>query len=75
MRYYGEVAELAGCTEENMEYQHNTTAETAVNIVRDRYPAIQKLQLTLAVNNGLTNGKHSLSDGDTIDLFPPFSGG
>lgn len=75
MRYYGEVAEIAGCKEENIQFQQENTSKEALSIILKRYPAIQRLQITLALNNQLINGDRNLKDGDTIDLFPPFSGG
>lgn len=75
IRYYGQLAEIAGCTEETQQLEHPFSLSQLTEKIQAKNPAIRELALTTAVNNRVFPLEKNLNEGDCVDLFPPFSGG
>lgn len=75
IRYYGQLAEIAGCAEETQQLEHPFSLRQLIEKIEAANPAIGELAVTMAVNNRVSNPEKNLNDGDNVDLFPPFSGG
>lgn len=75
IRYYGQLAEIAGCAEETQQLEHPISLRELTEKIKARNPAFAKLATTTAVNNRVFAPEKQLSEGDQVDLFPPFAGG
>jgi molybdopterin synthase sulfur carrier subunit len=70
---FGRLTELLGQSHLQLEDVADTNALTAR--LQQRYPALEQLNYQIAVNQTVIQGNQSLSDGMTVALMPPFSGG
>lgn len=75
IKYYAKYRESAGKKEEILEMEP-ITAGDLLSLLRSRYPEIARDKNSLlAVNNRFGKESVVLSDGDTVLVFPPVSGG
>jgi molybdopterin converting factor small subunit len=75
IRYYGQLAEITGQTEESLAIADSASLGESIENLRQRYPAMQTVAISAARNNETAEPETILADGDQIDLFPPFAGG
>ena len=74
---FARLAEAAGTRELTLSVDDSATVGDALNLLANRYPALGELgsALAVAVNESYAQGADALSDGDTLALIPPVSGG
>jgi len=75
IRYYGQLAEITGQTEERLSITDSTSLGESIENLKQRYPAMQTVAISAARNDETAEPETKLTDGDQIDLFPPFAGG
>lgn len=71
--YHGILADIAHRFDD--EYDPVGSTENLLKQFYEKYPAAKQYVFRVAVNNRIISGKSPVSDGDTIDLIPPFPGG
>jgi molybdopterin converting factor small subunit len=71
------LGEKLGRTSEHLELPAAATLKDATRALEQRLPGLTPLvpQLKFAVNDEFAGPETKLSDGDRIDLLPPFGGG
>lgn len=74
---FGQARELAGTGETSISVPSPSTVGDAVASLEERYPALVPLDRVLltAVNETYATRDEAVSDGDTLAIFPPVSGG
>lgn len=73
---FGITKEMVGSFEKNLELPSGTTVEGFLEILKNEYPALNKLtSLRIAVNEEYAEGNHEIMERDEIVLVPPVSGG
>lgn len=70
---FGRLTELLGQSHLQLADVADTNALTARLL--QQYPALAQLNYQIAVNQIVIHGNQPLSDGMTVALMPPFSGG
>lgn len=68
---FGQLAEITG-QEFYVEAADTAVLKTALQI---EFPALEKKEYTIAVNNRLIKGTYVLKENDEVALMPPYSGG
>ncbi len=75
VQYFAFFREQAGCSEESMSIDAQTTGELfALLCDNGRLPGGLN-NCKVAVNDAMTDWQHALADGDRVLLFPPVAGG
>ena len=72
MRYFAQLREQAGCSEEEVEVSEGTTVEQLHDLL---FPPPERLPVVLAVNQHYVPGAHLLNEGDEVAFIPPLGGG
>jgi len=76
LKYFGLLAEITNCNEEQLEFNANApTLFGLKNAVENRFPAFQKTAYSIALNQSLSNEEVLLKEADVIAFLPPFAGG
>ncbi len=75
VKYFGMIAEMADCLEENFSSTEATKVDDLVAIVTAKYPSMANLSFKVALNNRLAQSSDQLGERDEIALLPPFAGG
>lgn len=77
VRFFGECMDLTGAERAELHLSDPPSLATVMGIINDQYPALRKLadRLLMAVNEDYATPDTPLSDGDTLAIFPPVSGG
>ena len=70
---FGSLVEVIGQGDLTLEGISDT--DKLAEYLWERYPALKSRQYRMALNETLITGRAVLSDGDTVALLPPFSGG
>lgn len=70
---FGRIAELTGEQRQTFHDIHDTNR--LQEHVTQTYPDIANLTYSIAVNTVMIRENAALTDGDTVALMPPFSGG
>ncbi|MEL6810972.1 MAG: MoaD/ThiS family protein [Bacteroidota bacterium] len=73
LMYFGMLAEVTGCSEENLRTEATHIAELK-EILLEKYPELQSKDFRIAQDEELVSGEVVLN-GSQIALLPPFSGG
>ena len=75
--YFAQAARLAGCANEEFEYEQGLNLARLRETVLRRHPALSDLASSLrwAVAEQFAEPDAPLSPGDTVAVLPPFSGG
>lgn len=71
--YHGILSDIAQRTDE--QYNLVSSTESLMKNFYEKYPEAKKYLFRIAVNGKMIAEEISLTDGDTIDLIPPFPGG
>lgn len=74
LNYFGMIAEATNVQKEKLNLELKTIVELKAVLI-EKYPAIEKLNYQLAVNQNIVGNDFQLSNGDEIALLPPFAGG
>nr|WP_315174168.1 MoaD/ThiS family protein [uncultured Flavobacterium sp.] len=76
LKYFGLLAEITHCNEEQLELNANATTLFGLkNTIENRFPAFQKTAYSMALNQSLSNEEVELKEADVIAFLPPFAGG
>lgn len=75
IQYYGQLAEITGQTSERIAVNESASLGESIETLKKRYPEMQSVSISSARNNEIAEPQTILSEGDHIDLFPPFAGG
>ncbi|MGL5112094.1 MAG: MoaD/ThiS family protein [Flavobacterium sp.] len=76
LKYFGLLAEIANCNEEQLELKDSTASLMFVKKnIENRFPAFQKTTYSIALNQSLCNEEVLLKEEDVIAFLPPFAGG
>ena len=73
VRYFGQLQEVTGKSEEHFELTLDTTASLR-RFLKTLYPELGTMNVKIAQDNKITSDSSPLK-GQLIDLLPPFSGG
>jgi molybdopterin synthase sulfur carrier subunit len=75
IKYYAKYRDTIGKREEDLEVEEMTVRDL-LNLLRGKYPSLGGDKTSLiALNNKFQTDESKLSDGDTVSVFPPVSGG
>jgi MoaD family protein len=77
VRYYQKLREIAGTHEEILFADEGANLGNLLLRIFARHPEVRPLEnsLLFACNSRYAFKEELLSDGDVVDLMPPFSGG
>lgn len=75
IQYYGQLAEITGLTNERISIDDSASVSETIEKLKLRHPDIKTVAISAARNSESAGPDTLLSDGDYIDLFPPFAGG
>ena len=73
IKYFGLIAEVTGCSEENLEFSDATISEL-LETLNTKYPELKTKEFQVAQNHEIVSSDTVIS-GAEIALLPPFSGG
>lgn len=73
VHYHGILADIAHRFSETYEVVSST--ENLLQQLYEKYPEAKKYVFRIALNNCMISDNSKISNGDTIDLIPPFPGG
>ena len=71
--FFASIAEFTGC--ESFLVQHVSDTESLKLILTEKFPGLEKLSFSIAVNKTMVHSKTNLDESDEVALLPPFSGG
>jgi molybdopterin synthase sulfur carrier subunit len=76
LKYFGLLAEITHCNEEQVELTADVNSLLGLkSAVEQRFPAFQKTAYSIALNQSLCNDEVALKEADVIAFLPPFAGG
>jgi molybdopterin synthase sulfur carrier subunit len=76
LKYFGMLAEITHCNEEQVELNANVNSLLGLkSVVEHRFPDFQKTAYSIALNQALCNDEVALQEDDVIAFLPPFAGG
>jgi molybdopterin converting factor subunit 1 len=77
VRYFAAAREAAGTEAEDVELESGATVDGLLARLRERHPDLVSLAGTLrfAIGERFVTAETALSDGDTVVVIPPVSGG
>ncbi len=70
---FGIIADITGKSEWTIENIQHT--DELKKHLENLFPRLKNMKYAIAVNLLITNGNFELTDGTTVALMPPFSGG
>ena len=71
--FFASIAEFTKC--DTLLVQQVSDTESLKMVLKDKFPGIEKLSFSIAVNKNLVTSKADLAESDEVALLPPFSGG
>jgi molybdopterin synthase sulfur carrier subunit len=75
IKYFGAVADVTQKQEEQFQFENVNSLEGIQSELKARYPDLQKITYSFAINKSLANENTTLKDNDELALLPPFAGG
>ena len=73
IKYFGLLAEVTSCNEEQIEFT-GTLINELLETMYSKYPKLKETDFQIAQNNTITNDDTEISSTE-IALLPPFAGG
>jgi molybdopterin synthase sulfur carrier subunit len=73
IKYFGVLAEVTHCQEENLEFSKTTVGEL-LEFLFEKYPNLKQKDFQVAQNNSIVDKDAQIRNTE-IALLPPFSGG
>lgn len=70
---FGQIKEIIGMNP--VELEHVTNTEDVIQQLERRYPLLSQYQYMVAVDKKIATERTELTEGATVALLPPFSGG
>ncbi len=74
IKYFGMLAEATSITEEQLQIDNCSVSELVEKLIH-QYPALDKKDFKVAVNQQLVNHNYIINNKAEIALLPPFAGG
>jgi molybdopterin synthase sulfur carrier subunit len=74
IRYYGMLAEMANCEEEQLNWEGLTVKELK-NRLSEKYPAMSSVEYAVAVNQRIAEDNEQIDASHELALLPPYAGG
>ncbi|MEM0136201.1 MAG: MoaD/ThiS family protein [Thermoplasmatales archaeon] len=75
IKYYAKYVDYTGTRREDVEIERMTLSELLA-FLKTKYPRLKEDKSSLiAINDKFERDERVISDGDTISIFPPVSGG
>ena len=71
--FFGASADITG--KSKIEFTDVNNTDGLRKLLVEKYNSLQKLHFVLALNKKVVKENTKLSDGDTVAILPPFSGG
>ena len=75
VRYYGMLTDIAGCSEEEIRIDPESTVGTLQNLLNSRYPTFSSVPVVYFSGSRKWETGQNLTEGMEIECMPPFSGG
>ena len=73
--YFGVLAEIAGKSNELLEWDEGQNTDDVRKVLFEKYPALREKKFKLAVNQQIINGLTEVPTSADVALLPPFAGG
>jgi molybdopterin synthase sulfur carrier subunit len=73
IKYFGLLAEISGCREEELEFSKTTVSELMEALFK-KHPSLKERDFQVAQNHEITSREMPVTENE-IALLPPFSGG
>lgn len=73
--YFGVLAEIAGKSNELLEWGEGRNTDDVRKVLFEKYPALREKKFKLAVNQQIINGLTEVPTSADVALLPPFAGG
>ena len=73
VKYYGLLAEITDCNEEQLEFAGLTVSELREDIYK-KHSGLKKVEFQVAQDNNMVSNETIISSNE-ISLLPPFAGG
>jgi molybdopterin converting factor small subunit len=70
---FGRLTELLG--QSTLQLEDVADTDTLTRRLSGQYPGLTQIKYQIAVNQEIIHGNKCLTDGMTVALMPPFSGG
>lgn len=70
---FGQIIDIIGKTDLNISEVNNT--DELRNKLAELFPELRSIKYSIAINKKVVHSDVELSNGDTVALLPPFSGG
>jgi molybdopterin converting factor small subunit len=71
--FFGSISEATGRHEDVFEL--DGTLDDLTVLIRQKYPAVEGIKHSIAINHEINPDKQEIKDGDELALLPPFAGG
>ena len=71
--FFGVLSEVSGKQGEEISFSGDLAALFV--LLKQKYPALNDYQFSVAINQDISTESKELSPGDEIALLPPFTGG
>jgi len=77
LKFFGQLRELTGRSDEQIEVEPGAKIEELARVLAERFPKINKhlAVVSFSVNSEYVRKEKQLQDGDEVGLLPPISGG
>ncbi len=69
------LTDIAGCTEEEIQIDSDSTVGTLENLLNSRYPSFSNVPVIYFTGSRRWETGQTLTEGMEIECMPPFSGG
>ena len=73
IKYFGLLAEISGCAEEQLDFKQKTVADL-LDVLFQKYPSLKEKDFQVAQNLEISQKDAPITAAE-IALLPPFSGG
>lgn len=70
---FGRLTEIVGS--DRLQLENITDTDAVSSYLKAQYPALAQLNYKIAVNQQLIHSNKTLTEGMTVAVMPPFSGG
>lgn len=76
IKYFGALADVTHKKEEQFQLESaEPSVQNVINELEQHYPAIKKIQYSIALNKYIAVPQATVKENDELALLPPFAGG
>lgn len=75
LKYFGEIAELIGSTEEVIKVDEGYYSNHLCNLLEKKHSGINSINYRIAINQAISNDTVVLNEADEVAFLPSFAGG